>query len=112
MIEVLLQIPRARHRDVFLEPLLQSMFVVSSPQMRSEMNHQDSLIAMLKADIKECRGREMHKMKELKSANDTCAWTPNNVFIQFLLVPVETAQFWKGDFSCELHQKIPFLKIE
>ena len=70
MIEVLLQIPRARHRDVFLEPLLQSMFVVSSPQMRSEMNHQDSLIAMLKADIKECRGREMHKMKELKSAKN------------------------------------------
>ena len=26
--------------------------------------------------------------------NDTCAWTPNNVFIQFLLVPVETARFW------------------
>ena len=21
-------------------------------------------------------------------------WTPNNVFIQFLLVPVETARFW------------------
>ena len=39
-------------------------------QMRSEMNHQDSLIAMLKADIKECRGREMHKMKELKSAKN------------------------------------------
>ena len=29
-----------------------------------------------------------------KKTNDTCAWTPNNVFTQFLLVPVETARFW------------------
>ena len=26
------------------------------------------------------------------TANDTCAWTPNKVFIQFLLVSVETAR--------------------
>ena len=26
------------------------------------------------------------------SKNETCAWTPNKVFIQFLLVSVETAR--------------------
>ena len=39
-------------------------------QMRSQVNEQDDLIAMLKEDIKECRSREMHKMKELKSTRN------------------------------------------
>ena len=38
----------------------------------------------------------MFSTEQTKSCffNDTCAWTPNNVFIQFLLVPLETARFW------------------
>ena len=39
-------------------------------QMRSDMDDQASLIAVLKADIKEYRSREVHNRKELKSTKN------------------------------------------
>ena len=43
--------------------------------------------------------------------NDTCAWTPNKVFIQFLLVSVETArvllQSWWARLSTGASREAP-----
>ena len=47
----------------------------------------------------------------LKKYNDTCAWTPNKVFIHFLLVSVETArvllQSWWARLSTGASREAP-----
>ena len=49
--------------------------------------------------------------KRKKKENDTCAWTPNKVFIQFLLVSVETArvllQSWWARLSTGASREAP-----